>query len=78
MFVLPEIHHHLLDLCHLDAEVVYSAPVNVLVFELSVGDASHCCCVFDKLDYMADGVSRQAVTHQEGEQDGAQYTALTD
>jgi len=68
-----EIHHHLLGLLHIDAEVAFSAPLHQVFHLLSafghiiVRDASHYCCVIRKLHNMTVGVC---------EQEGAQHTAL--
>ncbi len=80
--VSSEVHHHLLGLLHIDAEVVPSAPLHQVFHLLSVfrliivSDASHYCCVIRKLHYMAARVSRRAVIRQQSEQEGAQHTAL--
>ncbi len=80
--VPSEVHHHLLGLLYIDAEVVTSAPLHQMFHLLSVfrliivNDASHYCCVVRKLHYMAAGVSRRAVIRQQSEQEGAQHTAL--
>ncbi len=80
--VSSEVHHHLLGLLHIDAEVVPSAPLHQVFHLLSVfrliivSDASHYCCVIRKLHYMAARVSRRAVIRQQSEQERAQHTAL--
>ncbi|MEQ2276298.1 hypothetical protein XENORESO_017224 [Xenotaenia resolanae] len=77
-----EIHHNLLSLLHIDAEVVFSAPLHQVLHLLSVFGlitirySSHYCCVVCKLHYMTAGMSRRAVIRQQSEQEGAQHTAL--
>ncbi len=79
---IPEVHHNLLCLTHIEGQIVSATPFSQLCHFLSVvrfivvADETYHCCVISELDDVVGDELGSAVVGQQREEQRAEHTVL--